>query len=762
MDAPRNRNEVRFRSVMSATPENAGTGWGPQSFQAPPIAPSSAPEGQDALQVLLAFACIHEQAVQRRRHSGSGAALEVDADEYFGLDDVLRLVSARAMAITGAEGVAIALIKENAIVCRASIGKIAPDPGVRLDPNSGFSGACLRNGQTVRCDDSESDARVNPHACRSLGARSMVAVPLTAKARVIGLIEAFSSESYGFNESDVKSLNLLGELILAAIHPEEEDRLAELAEEILPKPPELPKPAEVPISDTSAVDQPTHLAEAHAELQTPSAEDLTARTGEVGAPVAGEPKQAKESKWKLKPAALLADPPIPASAVEPDPMPPPMPLPVLSFPDENRSLKGALLIAALVVVAAGLGWGWLHHAEQLTSANTRQLTPFRPAGESASNFKEPDLAGQPAPPPGATPEVTGVRHWSSSDSSTVVVDLEDQVQYEAHTLDNPPRIYFDLFDTKMAPGLLNQSIIVDDAFIKRVRMAEPTAGVTRVVLDTKGISEVSVKLDPNPYRLTIDVHKAPAPTLPAPLTKPSPAIATSPRKNSRRTSSAAEFRVVLDAGHGGWDLGTVGRKGLLEKDLTLDIVQRLGKLIEADLGADVVYTRQDDSFLPLEKRAEIANLTHADLFLSVHANYSDLATARGVETYYTTTYSSIKARTAEDDPSLKDVNWTGVDIREKVTNSHRLATDVQQALYAELAVEHPAIRNRGVKEAQYVVLTGTQMPAVLAEVSFVSSPVDEDNLESSPYRQHIAEALYRGIARYRSETRHTKLASAQN
>src|SRR5581483_11636191 len=216
---------------MSTTPKNAG--WGaPQLL--PPATVSQVPnqDSQDALQVLLAFACIHDQAVQRRRQG-----MEAPVDEYLGLDDVLKLVAARALAITGADGVAVALAKENAIVCRASIGKIAPDPGVRLDPHSGFSGACLRDGQTVRCDDSETDSRVNAQACRGLGARSMVAVPLTAKGQVIGLIEAFSSETFGFNETDLKSLSLLGELILAAIHPAEEDRLAQLAEQVLPQPP---------------------------------------------------------------------------------------------------------------------------------------------------------------------------------------------------------------------------------------------------------------------------------------------------------------------------------------------------------------------------------------------------------------------------------------------------------------------------------------------------------------------------------------------
>jgi len=107
------------------------------------------------------------------------------------------------------------------------------------------------------------------------------------------------------------------------------------------------------------------------------------------------------------------------------------------------------------------------------------------------------------------------------------------------------------------------------------------------------------------------------------------------------------------------------------------------------------------------------------------------------------------------------VNWTWVDIREKVTDSHRLASDIQQALYGGLAVRNPDIRNRGVKEAQYVVLTGTQMPAVLAEVSFVSSPADESQLGNSAYRQLIAEALFKGVARYRKEIGSTKVASAQ-
>jgi N-acetylmuramoyl-L-alanine amidase len=228
---------------------------------------------------------------------------------------------------------------------------------------------------------------------------------------------------------------------------------------------------------------------------------------------------------------------------------------------------------------------------------------------------------------------------------------------------------------------------------------------------------------------------------------------------------APQFRIVLDAGHGGWDLGTVGRKGLLEKDLVLDIVDRLGKLVEGKLDAEVIYTRQDDTYLPLEKRAEIANVAHANLFLSVHANYSDYASARGVETYYTNTYSSVRARTPDANAAglpLQDISWTNVDIREKVKESHRFAASVQRALYGTLAAKNPALRDRGVKEASYVVLTGTSMPAILAEVSFVSSPEDETELQSATYRQQIAEALYKGLARYTESTQKVKMASTSD
>lgn len=816
---------------MSATPNNAASGWD----KARPLPPTTAREtheadGHNALQGLLAFACIHQQATRRKRETQnpSDSPLRFSHEEELALDEILQLVAVRAIAITGADGVAIALAKDRAIVCRASAGKIAPDPGVKLDPNSGFSGACLRSGEVVRCDDSDNDSRVNPEACRRLGARSMIAVPLSAKKRVIGLLEAFSSEMHGFNDSDVRSLNLLGELILAAVRPEEEHHLSEMAREILPEPVDKPAPVGVPapvvIPPAAVVITPpaTTVTFPGVQAGAPSLERIT-KPAEAENPIAAPPAATAAAPKvlvdeKFAPAArtsipekprehaaptiatpvikekelTVASPPVLEAAVpkkiEQVHVPPPIALSPgavkkteLEIPDpaeasaapadDARSFLSITVTAAAILIAIGMAGVLIWRAQHLgqpISADTQRVLQAR---TSDSQLHE-TVPAEPAPPLkiGALAQVTGIHHSANADVSTIVVDLEDQVQYEAHSLDDPPRIYFDLHDTKLSPSATTQ-LNLDDAFLKRVRVAAPTSGITRVVLETKGQPDFSVSLENNPYRLTIQVHKpgaAPATSAPAVkprpvLPKPSPAVSASPNKTTATKVAGAapqDLEIVLDAGHGGWDLGTVGKRGLLEKDLALDIVERLGILLETRLGANVVYTRQDDSYMSLEKRAEIANLAHADLFLSVHANYSDLSTARGVETYYTNTYSSVKARTPE--ASLQQVNWSGVvDIRAKVKGAKMLASDIQQSLYGGLAARNPDIRNRGVKEAQYVVLTGTQMPAVLAEVSFVSSPADEDRLQSSEYRQQIAEALYRGVVKYRQDTQHTKLASVQ-
>ena len=226
-------------------------------------------------------------------------------------------------------------------------------------------------------------------------------------------------------------------------------------------------------------------------------------------------------------------------------------------------------------------------------------------------------------------------------------------------------------------------------------------------------------------------------------------------------------KIVIDPGHGGHDTGTIGPNGLEEKDLVLEVGRRLGKLLETRLGAEVVYTRKDDTFIPLETRTAIANQARADLFVSIHANSSHDAAARGVETYYLNFTSSPEAlevaarENAVSEQSIYQLQdlVKKIALKEKIEESREFAWDVQQSLHSGLAVKSPAIRDRGVKKAPFIVLIGANMPSILAEISFVSNPTDEHRLATSEYRQRIAESLYRGIAKYVNGLSGVKVAS---
>lgn len=821
------------------------------------------PSQRDALQALLAFSALHDQVRRRKalaaRLAGFDAGapfVEFEADEQFVLDEVLRLVAERALAITGADGLAIALAENDEIVLRASAGTVRPDVGQRIDRDSAFSGACFRMAEIVTCDDTETDSRVNLQACRRLGARSMVAVPLCGRRRVIGLLEAFSAWPFAFNESDVRNLSLLAELVLGALKPEDEDRFAQSAQvaatklETAPRaletvaaapviPPQIAAPqivvpkviapqvsipqvgapkvappatAAAPVVTPRVVAPPVIVSPAVApRTVAPSKSAPSIATPKVGvvaatatfvadiAPskeIAAAPRTAVLDKPALDKSSEVHTSVIAETAVQPE---------IVTEETEPAKARTGMLVLVfcLIVAAAFAGGMWWKLKTQLggVTMRTEKITP-KPAASAAapapatnltpSAASNPTTASEAIPDTNedtsspATPQelakfpkVSGVRHWSSADSSTVVLDLEDQVQYEAHRLANPDRIYFDLHDTQLAADLAGKSIDVGDTLINRIRVAQPVAGMTRIVLETKGNSNFSVSLEPNPYRLLVEVRKIGATPKGAVNLFPNAdaqkklmAIVVPPptREDLQLRARVPKLRIVVDAGHGGWDLGTVGRRGLLEKDLVLEIAQRLGKLLESRLGMAVIYTRQDDNYIPLDQRAEIANQAQADLFISVHANYSDLPSARGVETYYTNIFSApgskeAGAKDVDTRPGLANsktaapAQLSAADLHERIEQSRRLAASVQRSLYGTLSAQNPGLRDRGIKEAGFVVLTESAMPGILAEVSFVSSPTDEQKLRSDGYREQIAEALYRGIARYAASSKGVRVAS---
>ena len=226
-------------------------------------------------------------------------------------------------------------------------------------------------------------------------------------------------------------------------------------------------------------------------------------------------------------------------------------------------------------------------------------------------------------------------------------------------------------------------------------------------------------------------------------------------------------KIVIDAGHGGHDTGTIGPNGVREKDVVLDVSRRLGKMLQQRLGAEVVYTRSDDTFVPLETRTAIANRERADLFVSIHANSSDDPDARGVETYYlnfTSSKDALEVAARENAVSQKSIYELQdlvkkIALKEKIAESREFASDVQASLYSSLASKSSSLRNRGVKKAPFIVLIGANMPSILAEISFVSNPADARKLKTPERRQQIADSLYRGIARYVSGLSGVKVAS---
>jgi N-acetylmuramoyl-L-alanine amidase len=497
-------------------------------------------------------------------------------------------------------------------------------------------------------------------------------------------------------------------------------------------------------------------------------------------------------------------------------------------------------------------------------------------GPPASVMSTP-VAANEAKRSGKRAVVTGIRHWSTATYTRVAIDLGDNVTYEAARVPNPDRIYFDLHGARLAQELVGKSFTVtDDGFLKKVRAAQYSDDVTRVVLDVNDVTEYSAFLLPNPYRLIIDIHGGksapagvsvsapqrradPAPTVPntiavkqtnsaevdavsdlpgrvdattkptskpisavvpgsaapsgsqqpatsdqqtaassdsfaampeapaAPASVASPSVTDSVKKMRKSKTKAPDNatvadatparaavpmadgetslvralglkigRIVIDAGHGGHDSGTLGVDGIQEKDVVLDVALRLGKLLHDRLGAEIIYTRSDDTFIPLETRTAIANKAQADLFISIHANSSAEPSARGVETYYLNftsdpTALDVAAReNAVSDQSIHQLSdlVKKITLKDKIAESREFASDVEGSLYAGLAKGNLGLKDRGVKKAPFVVLIGANMPSILAEISFVTNPKDAEQLTQPEYRERVAESLYKGVARY--------------
>jgi N-acetylmuramoyl-L-alanine amidase len=215
-------------------------------------------------------------------------------------------------------------------------------------------------------------------------------------------------------------------------------------------------------------------------------------------------------------------------------------------------------------------------------------------------------------------------------------------------------------------------------------------------------------------------------------------------------------KIVIDAGHGGHDPGSIGRGGLQEKDLVLDVAQRVERMLRAELGAEVLMTRSTDVFVPLEERTAVANAKGADLFLSIHANSSRNSNARGIETYFlnfakdphaeavAARENAISAATMKDLQNLVKA----ITLNSKVDESRDFAASIQEAMLGGVREVVPQMPNRGVRTAPFYVLIGANMPSILAEIAFVSNPEEEKLLRKDEHREKIAASLVGGVRAY--------------
>ena len=243
---------------------------------------------------------------------------------------------------------------------------------------------------------------------------------------------------------------------------------------------------------------------------------------------------------------------------------------------------------------------------------------------------------------------------------------------------------------------------------------------------------------------------------------PGPAEAVAPARNTAGALSLGRqlglgvSRVVIDAGHGGYDSGARAAD-LTESALVLDVALRLEQRL-ADAGIEVVQTRRNDLFVPLRARTELANRVGGDLFLSIHANAARDARARGIETYYLDLTHNPMAQmvaarenaAATDGMSHLPALLSSIATNNKLDESQDLAQLVQRHLVDGIRELHPDAQDLGVKRAPFVVLIGATMPSVLAEISFLTNAQEAALLATDAYRDRIAEALFQAVIDYQS------------
>lgn len=330
--------------------------------------------------------------------------------------------------------------------------------------------------------------------------------------------------------------------------------------------------------------------------------------------------------------------------------------------------------------------------------------------------------------------INDIRFSVTDGTTRVVIELDKKTSFSSNILKRPLRLYFDIKATSI--GVTDKPLLINEGPVRSIRAGQFKKDIARVVLDLKSRAPYKVFTLEDPYRIVIDIGEE-----------------KNPFYRERKI-------VVIDPGHGGHDPGAIGPRGSREKDVTLDIAKRLKRILEERYNLVVYLTRNNDKYLELKERTEIANRKKADLFISIHANASRNRKTRGVETYllnWTNNEEALRVAARENAISFERMKksqtelgmiLTSLQREQKRDESLKLAHYIQHSLVGSLSSHYKRIYNLGVKQALFYVLVDAEMPSVLVEVGFISNPHEERLLRNIKFRQTTAEAIAKGIFRY--------------
>jgi N-acetylmuramoyl-L-alanine amidase len=334
------------------------------------------------------------------------------------------------------------------------------------------------------------------------------------------------------------------------------------------------------------------------------------------------------------------------------------------------------------------------------------------------------------------PRLSRVDVWPGDDAARVVLTLDKSAEYRVGDEGVPgsagARTFVDLDGVDL--GTVSREV-TESGIVRQVH-AEATHTGSRVLLDLEGHAWRRVFAMPEPFRIVIDVARNPP--------------------DGANHAAREVSRAVLDPGHGGRDTGAVGPTGVVEKDVTLDIAHRAAQVLVSQ-GIEVLLTRDDDRYVPLEERAARANAFSADLFVSIHCNASEGRGRRGVETYVLdATRDEIAARVAarenEMTPSASaelGQMLSGLRLVDQARRSTQFAHLLQRAATSAIRTRYGEAVEGGVHFAGFYVLVGARMPSALFETSYISNPLEEERLGSASYRQLLADAVVNAVRAYR-------------